>query len=135
MIRNALVLVVLVLLGLLAWFNLSVLSAATPISFGFATAEAPFGLVLLVVTGVVCLLFAGWGLALQARVLKDARVHAKELQVQRDVADRAESSRLMELRSDLMRALEENANTTAAQLGQLEDRMERAGILRPPTDA
>ena len=67
--------------------------------------------------------------------MKDARVHAKELQVQRDVADRAESSRLMELRSDLMRALEENANTTAAQLGQLEDRMERAGILRPRTDA
>ena len=59
MIRNALFLVVLVLLGLFAWFNLSVLSAATPISFGFATAEAPFGLILLVITGVVCLLVAG----------------------------------------------------------------------------
>lgn len=135
MIRNVLVLVVLVLLGLFAWFNLSVLSASTPISFGFATAEAPFGLILLVVTGIVCLLFAGWGLALQARVVKDARLHAKELQVQRDVADRAERSRLMELRSDLMKALEQNANATAAHLGQLEDRMERAGILRPPTDA
>ena len=62
MIRNALVVVVLVFPGLFAWFNLSVLSAATPISFGFATAEAPFGLILLVVTGVVCLLFAGGAL-------------------------------------------------------------------------
>ncbi len=135
MVRSALVLIVVVLLGLFAWFNLGVLSAATPISFGSASAEAPFGLILLVVTGVVGLLFAGWGLALQARVLRDARLHAKELQIHRDVADRAEGSRLMELRGDLMKALAENANATAAHLGQLEDRMERAGLLRPPTDA
>ena len=47
MIRTVSVLVVLALLGLFAWFNLSVLTAVTPISFGFATVEAPFGLILL----------------------------------------------------------------------------------------
>jgi hypothetical protein len=134
MIRTVSVLVVLALLGLFAWFNLSVLTAVTPISFGFATVEVPFGLILLGITSILCLLFAVWAVALQARVLKDARLHAKELQAQREVADRAESSRLAELRIDLLRALEENANTTAAHMGQLEDRMERANILRPRKD-
>jgi uncharacterized integral membrane protein len=107
MIRTASILVVIALLGVFAWFNLSVLTAVTPISFGFATLEAPFGLVLLGATGILCLLFAVWAVALQTRVLKDARLHTKELQAQRDLADRAESSRLVELRIDLMRALEE----------------------------
>ena len=35
----------------------------------------------------------------------------------------------MELRIDVLRALEAGVNTTAAHIGELEDRMERANLL------
>jgi hypothetical protein len=48
---------------------------------------------------------------------------------QRELADREEMTRLVELRIDFLRALEASVNTTAAHIGELEDRMERANLL------
>ena len=84
---------------------------------------------MLSVVGLLCLLLIGWVISLHVVALRDARRQTKELQAQRDLADRAETSRLTELRADLMARLEENANATAAYFGQLEDRMERARLL------
>ena len=53
-----------------------------------------------------------------------------ELAVQPTV-DPAEQVRL---RIDFLKALEAGVNTTAAQIGELEDRMERANLL-PRTDS
>jgi hypothetical protein len=97
---------------------------------------------------------------MQASTLMEARRLHRELQAQRELADKAEASRFVELRSyvgeELQRsvaaanrgheellsrlthvegalrlALEHNANSVAASLGEFEDRLER-GDLPPP---
>ena len=67
-------------------------------------------------------------ISLHARVLRDVRAIAKALH-QKELADREEAARLVDLRIDFMRALEEGFNATAASIGELEDRMERAKLL------
>ena len=90
----------------------------------------------------------------------ETRRHTKELQAQRELADTAEASRFVELRGYLtteLRAgrkpaptahgellnrmnhlegalrltLEQTANSVAAAIGELEDRLERATCRRP----
>ena len=128
MIRKISILTVASLLALFVWLNWGALSAATPISLGLATVQAPLGLVLLVPLFVLCVLFPAWAVSLQARVLRDVRRNTNALQ-QMERADREETSRLVDLRIDFLRALEESANATAASIGELEDRMERANLL------
>ena len=128
MIRKIAILIVASLLAVFVWLNWSALSAITPISLGWMTVQAPLGLVLLVPLLVLCVLLPAWAISLQARVLRDVRVITKALQ-QRELADREEASRLVDLRIDFLRALEESVNTTAASIGELEDRMERANLL------
>jgi hypothetical protein len=133
MIRKISILIVASLLALFAWLNWSALSALTPISLGWVTVQAPLGLVVLIPLLVLCVLFALWAVALQAGVLRDVRMNTKALQ-QRELTDREETSRLVELRIDFLRALEASVNTTSAHIGELEDRMERANLL-PRTDS
>ena len=128
MIRKILLLTVVSLLALFVWLNWSALSATTPISLGWVTVQAPLGLVLMVPLLVLCVLLPAWAISLQARVLRDVRVITKALQ-QRELAEREEASRLVDLRIDFLRALEESVNTVAASIGELEDRMERANLL------
>jgi hypothetical protein len=61
-------------------------------------------------------------------VLRDVQAIRKVLQ-QRELADREAGARLVDLRIDVLRALEEGVNATAASIGELEDRMERARLL------
>jgi len=124
--------VVLVLVGLFAVINWDVFSALTPISLGFTTVQAPLGLILLGTIVFLCVLFTVWVIVLQAGSLRDARRQTKELQAQRDLADRAEASRFTELRADLLARIDESANATAAHIAQLEDRLERDRLLSPP---
>jgi hypothetical protein len=128
MIRKISILTVASLLAVFVWLNWAALSVATPISLGWVTVQAPLGLVVLAPVLVLCVLFAVWAVSLQARVLRDVRMNTNALQ-QRELAGREETSRLVELRIDFLRALEASVNTTAAHIGELEDRMERANLL------
>lgn len=132
MIRKILILIVASFLALFVGLNWNALSAVTPISLGLATVHAPLGVVLLVPLFVLCVLVLAWMVSLQARVLRDVRANTNALK-QRELADREETARLVELRIDFLRALEEGVNTIAASMGELEDRMERANLL-PRTD-
>jgi len=134
MIRKIAILIVVSLLALFVWQNWSALSAVTPISLGSVTVQAPLGLVLLVPLLVLCVLLPAWAISLHARLLRDVRVITKALQ-QRELADREETARLVELRIDFLKALEEGVNTIAASIGELEDRMERANLLPPADDS
>jgi uncharacterized integral membrane protein len=122
---------VLVAVGLFAAINWDVFTALTPISLGFTTVQAPLGLIMLGLTAFLCVLFTVWVIVLQANSLRDARRQTKELQAQRDLADRAEASRFTELRADLLKRIDESANATAAHIAQLEDRLERDRLLPP----
>ena len=133
---------VLVFVGLFALINWTVFSALTPLSLGFTTVQAPLGLIMLGLIAFLCVLFTVWVISLQANSLMDARRQTKELQAQRDLADKAEASRFTELRSELLArldrlqresalTLEQSTNSVAAHIGQLEDRLERARLLAP----
>ena len=134
--------VVLALAGLFALINWSAFAALAPLSLGFTTVQAPLGLLMLALVAFLCVLFTVWVIAMQASSLMDTRRQTKELQAQRDLADSAEASRFTELRTELMArldrlqtesriALEQHGNSIAAQIGELEDRLERARVLPP----
>lgn len=135
---------ILLLVGLFALLNWDAFAAMTPISLGFTTVQAPLGLIMLGLVAFLCLLFTVWVISLQAGSLMESRRQTKELQAQRDLADKAETSRFTELRAELVArldrlqtenriALEQNTNTLAAHLGQLEDRLERERLAPPPS--
>ncbi|MEO8155052.1 MAG: LapA family protein [Rhizobacter sp.] len=151
---------VLVLIGLFALINWPAFTALTTLSLVFTTVQAPLGLIMLGLALFLSLLFTMWAISLQASNLLEARRYAKELQAQRELADTAEASRFVELRSyltgELQRVsdiatnghgtllsrmehmegalrltLEQTANSVAATVGEFEDRIER-GSLPPP---
>jgi uncharacterized integral membrane protein len=146
--------VVLAFIGLFALLNWPAFAATTPLSLGSTTVDAPLGLIMLGVVTFTAVLFTVWAVTMQAGALRDARRMTRDLQVQRDLADRAEASRFTELRnfiaaelavvsqssetarvatlgrldrlqSEMRILLDQSANSLAASLGELEDRLER----------
>jgi uncharacterized integral membrane protein len=91
--------IVLVLVGLFAALNWSAIMAPTSLSLIFTRVDAPLGLVLLAIIGLLTVLFLVYLVYVQTVVLVDARRSARELQAQRELADQAEASRFTELRA------------------------------------
>jgi hypothetical protein len=156
-VRSAFLFVIVLLIAALAALNWGTLSAPTDVWLGFMTVSAPLGLIMLGLTVVLAAFFLVYVLYLHSSVLLDTKRHTKEMQVQRDLADKAEASRFTELRNFLeaqenkhmahnadrhtavlarMDQLEaavrlrsdQTDNTVAAHIGQLEDRIERRPI-------
>ena len=149
----------LVLLGVLGLFlifmvlNWTTILAPTTLNLGVADINAPLGLVMLGMIAVLTALFLIFIVYLQTSVLFEARRHAKELQTNRELADKAEASRFTELRqfmdaeiqkqtalqaesksalltkldglnADIHRAIDVSGNSLSAYIGELEDRLE-----------
>ena len=148
-----------VLTGILAFAaaNWAVIVAPTTVSLLVADIQAPLGLIMFGLTVLVTVLFLIFAAYLQTTVLLDARRHSRELQAQRELADKAEASRFTDLRmyldaelrklgeqlaesrvgvtaridlaqQDLRTAIEESGNSLAAHIGELEDRLERGEV-------
>ena len=86
------------LIALLAAFNGNALITPSDVSLGVTDVQAPLGILLLALTGLLAVFFVAYVLWMQGTVLLEARRHAKEMQAQRDLADKAEASRFTELR-------------------------------------
>jgi hypothetical protein len=141
--------------AIFAAINWKAFMAPTTLSLIFASVEAPLGLILLIVVGVLTLLFLLYVVYLQSSVLVENRRNARELQAQREIAEQAEVSRINQLRSfleselrglgekgeeskvavlakiealerELRSVIEQSGNTLAAYIGEIEDRLERA---------
>ncbi|MDQ8023881.1 MAG: hypothetical protein REI94_18725 [Moraxellaceae bacterium] len=128
------------------FLNWGAISTPGPLSLGFIVVEAPLGWVLLGILAMLSALFLGFVAHLQTTLLVETRRHTKELEAQRALANSAEASRFTELRQYLesmtqanvdrqaqqeaavRAAIEETGNMVAAHLGELEDRLERAGL-------
>lgn len=154
----------LLVLGAIAAFaaaNWATFTEPTVLSLGVTTVEAPLGLIMLGLLVALTTFFLVFLAYLQTSVLLEARRHARELKVQRELADQAEASRFTELRSflesrlqdvaaedeatrlvmldrinrmdeEMKASIEDTGNTLAAYLGELEDRMEAASrSMRP----
>jgi hypothetical protein len=153
--RTLLIVFVLGVLVLFTAINWSAFITPTTLSLVFATIEAPLGVILLGLIVLLAALFLLYVAYLQSSVLFETRRHARELQVQRELAEQAEASRFHDLRVFLesqlltaaqqsdrakaelltrLDALEKNArlaitqseNTVAAYMAELDDRLERA---------
>ncbi|MDG2293797.1 MAG: LapA family protein [Methylophilaceae bacterium] len=150
---NFILLFVLVTLIIFATINWQAIVTPMLLSLLFANIEAPLGLVLLSITGLLLLLFLGFIVYMQSSTLMIRRKLTKALEAQRKLADDAEVSRITELRryletelqalkvqstevhqqteshlaaleASVKDSLEETGRTLSAYIGELEDRME-----------
>lgn len=155
-IHSLLLLLILAAISAFAALNWGLFVTPAELSLGFTVVQAPLGLVMLGLLIFVTVVFLGFAIYVQTAALLEVRRHARELQVSRELADKAEASRFTELRSyletemarlaalrsdpdsgvlarldrleaDLTTSIEGAGNTLAAYIGELEDRLERNG--------
>ena len=151
-----LLLVVLAVIVVFAALNWSGITTPATVSLLLTDIQAPIGLILLGIAVLLTVVFLIFVAYLQTSVLLDARRHSRELRAQRELADQAEASRFTDLRvfldtelrklaaqvaesqvgvtgrldraeQDLRTAVEQSGNSLAAHIGELEDRLIRAG--------
>src|SRR6185436_45419 len=97
--RSILLLIVVALTAAFAALNWTAFTTPTALWVGFTTVQAPIGVIMLSLTAFLCVLFVAWVIYLQGTVIIESRRQARELNAQRDLADKAEASRFTELRS------------------------------------
>lgn len=146
-----LALAILLIAGFVA-LNVDEFTRISVLSLGFTTVQVSLGLVMLLLLIVTLVIFLASTLYMQSKHVLEARTHTRELNAQRELADKAEASRFTELRayleeqtlaeqrresalgtvledrfSQLQQALlarmEQTDNTLAAYMGELEDRL------------
>lgn len=153
-----LIIFVLLVAGFVA-LNIDEFTRISVLSLGFVTVQVSLGLVMLLLLMVVTVIFLGSTMVMQSANLLETRKYSRELNTQRELADKAETSRFSELRQylettalaekerevvanqvwaehlaslnkSLMTRMDQSDNTVAAHLGQLEDRFDRPPLLR-----
>lgn len=130
MMRWLLTILVVLLTSSFVALNWGAFNTPTTLWLGFMGIDAPLGLVMLGFLLLFALLFGAWVIYLQGKALLETRRHGRELQTQRDIADKAEASRFAEL-SQLMtaefqrlsQAIGNNGSTTQTRLAELEQRL------------
>jgi uncharacterized integral membrane protein len=159
--RTAFLIALLAVLAIFTAINWNAFVAPTTLSLLFAEVQAPLGLVMLGITILLAAVFLLYVLSLQTSVLLENRRINKQLETQRSLADQSELSRFTELRSYLQTELRQIAlhqseqqaalnmrldalqlelgerlsnteNAVAAQVGELDDRLQRSGAHVPP---
>ena len=96
--RSIVLLVITLLLVIFAGLNWQNLLATTPIDFLLVEVEAPLGILMLLVVALMTLLFLGFVGFLEAQARWERKRLNDEIDRWRDLADKAEGSRIQELR-------------------------------------
>ena len=152
------ILAILLVAGFVA-LNVDEFTRVSVLSLGVTTIQLPLGLVMLALLIATVLIFMASALYTQSKYALEARTHTRELNTQRELADKAEASRFTELRAYLeeqtlaeqrresalgtvladrfaqqqqvlLARMEQTDNTLAAYMGQLEDRLaNRPGMI------
>jgi len=159
--RTILIVLTLGALTLFTAANWHAFITPTTLSVIFATVEAPLGLVLLGGVVLLAALFLIYIVYLQSSILFETHRHSRELNAQRELAEHAEISRIHELQKfvetqlqtlarqteqsnsqwaarldqlerDLRQSLEQCQNALAAQMAEIDDRLERGAKELPP---
>jgi uncharacterized integral membrane protein len=149
-IRSALLLIFGVVLAAFAIANWALIMQPTELSLLVSSVNAPLGLILLGFMLVMAAIFIAVAASMQTTLLMEGRRHNKELTAQRELANKAEASRFTELKTfvaeelvrlsreraegaqqlqtrlealqaTLVQRVDEQANSLAALVGQLED--------------
>jgi hypothetical protein len=144
--RVVVLVVVILLIAAFAALNWSEVVRPAPLLFGPVVVNAPLGGILLALLAIAVLVFAVSAGALSTHHLVESRRHYKELEAQRLLADKAETSRYTDLRQmmdehlrhlgerdmalttewqrELRAQMEASNRMLAARLNELEHRLE-----------
>jgi Na+-transporting methylmalonyl-CoA/oxaloacetate decarboxylase gamma subunit len=154
-IRTILLVLAILLVAAFVALNMDEFSRISTLSLGFTTIQMSLGLVMLVLLAAATVIFLASALYMQSTNLLEMRKHTKELNSQRELADKAEASRFTELQNflaaqaatqqqrqsaadaalaesfaqqqqALLARIEQSDNTLAAYMGQLQDKLDRA---------
>lgn len=136
--RNILLIFILSVLAIFVAINWAAITTPTSVSLIFTTMEAPLGLILLAATALLAVFFLGFIVYMQSSVMLERQRLLRDLEAQRELANKAENSRLSEMRSLLETGLQqldvrsrESSHAMEARLAQLEqalsDSIEQAG--------
>ncbi|HZN86931.1 MAG TPA: LapA family protein [Burkholderiales bacterium] len=126
--RTLFLFLVLALTAVFALVNWSAFTAPTTLSLVFGTVTAPLGLIMLGVVFVLGAMALAYAMYVQGTALLESRRHTRELQVQRDLVDNAETSRFTELHrfvGDQLRRMEQLHADTRNQLLNRMDQLEQ----------
>src|SRR5512140_1011906 len=121
--RLLFILLAIVVVGGFAALNWPEFTRITPLNFGVMTADASVGGVLLAALGVTLLVFLISATMHESRNLIEWNRHSKALQAQRDLAERAETSRFTDLRQHIDTTLRERHQRDAVAANEFEKSM------------
>ncbi len=151
---GVIIIAALFLLGVFLFVNWDAITAPTQLSFLFFEGKGSVGLISLGVTLVFAILFISYTLTLRTRMLIEGRRYTQEVEVQRKLADSAETSRFDQLREQitlefanlhtanqdtrislmartedleqsLRKSIDEAANGLSASIGEVEEKLDR----------
>ncbi len=111
-----------------AYLNWPQFTQATPLNLGWTTITAPLGLILLGVLALSAIVFLASSAVNHSRHVRHEREQAKALEAQRELAERAEASRFIDLRKTLethLRETREHDKTSASEMEQAQARSQR----------
>ena len=156
--RTIILVLVILLVAAFVALNVDEFTRISLLSLGFTTVQMSLGLVMLLLLVVMLVVFLVSSLYMQSRNLLESRTHTRELDSQRLLADKAETSRFTELRTyleaqtleaqrreaalstlladrfdqqqqSLLARMYQSDNTVAAYMGQIEDKLERRALV------
>lgn len=93
-----LLIVGIVLIAAFGILNVDEFTRVSTLNLGFTTMQLPLGMVMTILVIAILLIFLVTTLYMHSTNLIETRKYAKELTVQRELADKAEASRFTELR-------------------------------------
>ncbi|MHB1201057.1 MAG: hypothetical protein ACYCZ6_16175 [Polaromonas sp.] len=158
-IRTIVLILAIVLLAAFVALNVDEFMRVSVLSLGFMTVQVSLGLLMLALLGAATAVFLGSALYMQSTNLLEMRKHTRELNTQRELADKAEASRFTELQNflaaqaaaeqqreaataailtehlarlqqALLARIEQSDNTMAAFMGQIDDKLERGSSVK-----
>ncbi|MEJ7930153.1 hypothetical protein WG922_09215 [Ramlibacter sp. AN1015] len=124
-IRTVVLILAAVLVVAFTLLNWEEVTRPTTLSLGFATLAAPLGLILLGLLGLATLAFLAASASTHTRHLMEARQQSRDLQAQRELADKAETSRFVELRQHLDNHLRESRQREGQAASETEQTLSR----------
>ncbi|MBK6007781.1 hypothetical protein JJB11_16905 [Ramlibacter ginsenosidimutans] len=121
--RTILLVVAILLVAGFAALNWGEVVRPTTLLFGPIAADAPLGLILLTLLALTLVLFLVSSIAMRTQSLIDYRQHHKTLEAQRELADKAEASRFVDLRQQLDTHLKEMRERDAIAASEFDKAM------------
>ncbi|MCC2632825.1 MAG: hypothetical protein K0S48_711 [Ramlibacter sp.] len=118
--RSILLIVAILLVSGFAALNWEEIVRPSTLWFGLFVTQAPLGLILLGLLALTLVLFLASTAAMKTQSLMDYRQHQKTLEAQRDLADKAEASRFVDLRQHMDTQLRELRERDAISASEFE---------------